>query len=463
MSPHLAACVYGAFIFFLFRRYSKEAGPMPWSLWVPFIWVCINSTRPLGYWLSSGTDAAAVSDVAGGSFYDRNVYLLLMICGIFILSRRRIEWGQIIRNCHWLLVLFAYYLFSTLWSVDTFVAFKRWVKASGDIIMILILLTETDPAEALRAVFVRSYYLLVPLSILTIKYFRDIGRYYGKWEYETHYCGLTLSKNNLGQLAMLGGLFLLWQMVDIYKRRGHKLKLRTLWPDLTVLGMCLWLLYMAQSSTALVCFVIGTAIFFGARLAWVKTNLYNLRWCVLALGLFMVVFSVSTEFRGALAGLVGRNATLTDRTLIWDMLLKSGSNPIIGEGFESFWLTNKGNDVFDEFHVTYAHNGYLDDYLDTGLVGVLLFAGMLYAAGRNVTSHFAGGSHLGYLFLSLFWSCLLFNYTEIAFGRSNVFGMLMILMVVFGPFVPVRQETEAMEEPDQPEGANPQVFAGFGN
>jgi hypothetical protein len=38
--------------------------------------------------------------------------------------------------------------------------------------------------------------------------------------------------------------------------------------------------------------------------------------------------------------------------------------------------------------------------------------------------------------MSLFWICLLFNYTEISFGRTNVFGLLILLMVAYGPFVP---------------------------
>ncbi len=416
---------------------------MPWSLWIPFIWVTINATRPLARWLSSGTDAAAFSDdVSGGSFYDRYTYVLLMVCGILALFRRPINWRPIIHNCHWLIILFGYYLISTVWSEDIFVAFKRWIKAVGDIIMILILLTEADPVEALRAVFLRCYYLIVPLSVVSIKYYKEIGRYYGKWEWETHYCGLALNKNSLGLLAMLGGLFLLWHMVDMRPKRDAKPLLLRHGPDLVVLGMCLWLLYLSKSSTSTVCLAVGAAIFFGGRLTMFKANLRSLGWCLLLFGGFMLMFTVSSDFRGIIAGMVGRNATLTDRTLIWDMLLKSGSNPIIGEGFESFWLTSKGDNVTDEFHVIYAHNGYLDAYLDTGLLGVLLFVVMLYVAGRNAFSHYKGGSRLGCVFLSLFWSCLLFNYTEIAFGKSNVFGLIILLIVVYGPFSSASQTAE---------------------
>jgi len=406
---------------------------MSWSLWVPFVWVTINASRTLANWFSDGTTASQVTDISEGSFYDRNAYLLMMGIGVLILSQRRIEWGRFIHNGRWLIPLFAYYLLSTLWSPEIFISLKRWIKSCGDLIIILIILTESDPIEALRAIFVRSVYVLVPVSVLFIKYYPDLGRYYGYWTYETHYCGITANKNALGLLAMLGGLFLLWQMVDVFRARGHRLNLRTIWPDLLVLAMALWLLHLAGSSTALLCFIVGTAIFFAARLRWVKTNLNNLGWCVLAMGVVMLAFSFSEEFRGMIAGLVGRNATLTDRTLIWEMALKSGSNPLIGSGYEGYWISGLGSEVINEFHVDYAHNAYLDQYLNEGLIGVLLFAGMLFSAGSNATSHFSGGSTFGYLFMGLFWSCLLFNYTEIAFGRSNVFGLLILLMVIIGP------------------------------
>jgi O-antigen ligase len=159
----------------------------------------------------------------------------------------------------------------------------------------------------------------------------------------------------------------------------------------------------------------------------------------------MLVFTISPGFRAVVAGALGRDATLTDRTLIWDAALKSGSNPIFGEGFEGYWLSGKGAHIIDQFHVQYAHSGYVDKYLDTGLIGLFLFAGLLYAAGRNAASHYLGGSRLGYLFLSLFWCSLLFNYTEISFGRSNVFGLIVTAMVVYGPLRVKKPRTSPAE------------------
>jgi O-antigen ligase len=402
------------------------------GLWIPLIWIVINGSRAVAFWLSNGDTAFRSGDISEGNPIDRTIYLVLMALGVMVLARRRVNWDHILRNSTWWLILYAYYLFSVVWSDNSFVAFKRWFKDAGDIVMILILLTEADRAQAIRAVFLRCAYVLVPVSVLFIKYYPTLGRYTHQWTYKTFYSGVSTNKNGLGQLAMLGGVFLLWQVVDLYRQRGKQLTLRNVWPELSLFLMCLWLLNIALSATALTCFIVAAVVLLASRLAWVKANLNRLGWCVCALGLVMLAFTVSPGFRSVVAGALGRDATLTDRTLIWDLALKSGTDPIIGSGFASYWLTNKGDAIREEFHVDYAHNGYLDNYLNTGWIGVILLLCLLYAAGRNVVSQLSQGHAIGYLFMGLFWSILLFNYTEIAFGRSNVLGLLVALMAVYG-------------------------------
>ena len=210
--------------------------------------------------------------------------------------------------------------------------------------------------------------------------------------------------------------------------------------------MCLWLQNLADSSTALMSFILATAILLGARLEKVKANLKNLGWCAFGIGVAMLLFTVSTEVRATVAGLLNRDVTLTDRTVLWGMALESGTDPIFGEGFESFELTGKGQKMLDYAHTEFVHNGYLNEYLNTGWIGVLLLVGVLYAAGRNVTSQFVSGSRVGYLFLGLFWSGLLYNYTEVTFHRSNVYQTLLWFMIAYGPAVQAVAKSGAFAE-----------------
>ena len=71
------------------------------------------------------------------------------------------------------------------WSEEPFVASKRWLKDFGNVVMVLVLLTEKNPLDAVRAVFVRCAYLLVPLSVLFVKYYVWLGKVYSSATGET--------------------------------------------------------------------------------------------------------------------------------------------------------------------------------------------------------------------------------------------------------------------------------------
>jgi exopolysaccharide production protein ExoQ len=449
MPRSLATCIFAVFIIWAFRRYSKAAAPLRPALWMPFIWVLINSSRALGYWFVNGTEASQVRDVSEGSFVDRNAYLCLIVIGIIILLRRRIAWGSLFSESRWLWIFYGYLLVSVLWSPYMFISFKRWFKDAGDLVMIAIILTESEPVEAIRGIFIRCAYVLIPLSVLFIKYYPDLGRYYNHWTWTVGYSGITTNKNSLGLLAMLGGLFLLWNIVDvsriteIWKRFGGRTALSRILPDLLVLAMCLWILWIAQSATALCCFIIGAATFFGTRSRLIKAHLGT---CLFAVGLLVLAFTLSLDFRGAITEFLGRNTTLTERTEIWERALQLETNPLIGAGFSSVWLTTKGAALVQDWgaSLAHSHNGYLETYLNTGWIGVCLLLAVLFAAGRNATRHLKEGTVLGHLFLALFLSGIFYNYSEVTFFHSNTMGFLLWLLAV--PYGLLAQEANRIDE-----------------
>ena len=124
------------------------------SLWVPFLWVVIIASRPVGYWLRSGDDAAG--DVSGevgqGSFIDRNTYLILILLGMGLLLRSCFRVGEFITRNRLMCFFYLYLLVSILWSENPFIAFKRWFKDTGNVIMVLLIWSENDPVEAICSV-----------------------------------------------------------------------------------------------------------------------------------------------------------------------------------------------------------------------------------------------------------------------------------------------------------------------
>lgn len=425
MPPLLAAILFVGFIVWLFRGERSQIISVSSGLWVPFVWVAINASRPVGYWFAAGGRVIEAGGLEDGSFIDRSAYLVLIIAGMLVLARRNVNWSRLLVNGRWLLVFYLYLLASTLWSDYPYISFKRWFKDAGDLVMIAIVFTEKNPVDSLRWLFVRCAYLLVPLSVLFIKWYPAIGRYTNRWSYTQGFGGVTNNKNSLGLLAMVSGLFVLWQIVDVYRVRRLRGAAQKCWPDFVVLIMCVWILSIAGSATSLFCFLLGFFVFFGARLRGVRANLGRAVWCLAGVALTMLIFTVSSGVRGTVAELLGRNATLTERTIIWENSLKLQTNPLIGSGFSSAWLSREAEDFVEEFHLAHAHNGYLEVYLHSGLVGVFLLLGVIVSASKNAAFHLLSFGPCGYLFASLFLAGLFYNYTEVTFNRSNMMGFLL--------------------------------------
>ena len=429
LPPILAASLCFAFILWLLRRDAKRASGVSAALWIPLIWVWIIASKPLGYWLASGTAASEVVDATEGSFFDRNACLVLIFLGVIVLAKRGVTWNQVFVQNRWLWIFSLFCLISVMWSPVPFVAFKRWIRDVGSIVMILVILTEQNPTVAIRTLFLRCAYLLVPLSVLFIKYYPEMGKYYNQWTGEAGYSGVTTNKNSLGVLAMISGLCLLWSIVDIEKRSTWLKTVRSTWPELAVLLMCVWILKIADSQTSLSCFIVGTAVFLAIHLSWVITNLRHLGWCMCGLVLASFLCFAMPDLRKVVAESLGRKADLTERTDIWDQALDLETNPLIGAGFASVWLTHDGAALVKEMGgLAHSHNGYLETYLNTGLVGVVLLLAVIVTAGRNTIRELSSGAVVGNLFAALLLSGIIYNYTEVTFNNGNIVGFSLWLM-----------------------------------
>ena len=87
---------------------------------------------------------------ADGSPLDAGVFLALIIAAILVLRQRRISWANIAHSNRYLGYFFLYCLISLLWSDFPFISFKRWIKDFGNILMILVIVTDKSPADALE-------------------------------------------------------------------------------------------------------------------------------------------------------------------------------------------------------------------------------------------------------------------------------------------------------------------------
>jgi O-antigen ligase len=431
MPPQLALLICLALILWLFLSDQKRLGAVSPGLWLAVAWVALLGSRPVSVWLGVAKPLQTVDDYVEGSPFDRLVLLSLILGGLMVLARRGIRWSEVIAKNKWLFVFYFYLAFSVLWSDYSFVSFKRWIKDFGNIVIVLIILTEQDPVAAIKAVFIRCACVLIPLSVVFIRYFPELGRTYSKTG-DQHYTGVTLSKNELGTVLLVCALFLFWDLLQRWHQKPKTAKWTNYIGRFLLLAMIAWLFHMANSATSLACFVLGAGILWAIRKPSFQTKLKQYGVCAAAGLAFVLVLQMFFDVFASLSHLLGRDPTLTGRTEIWRLVLAEKTNPIIGTGFYSFWLGDRVDKFWQmySFHLNEAHNGYLETYINTGLIGLGLLVAVLISAGKRIIGSFPGTFVLAEMRLALFVVGILYNWSEASFNRLGLvwFALLLILM-----------------------------------
>ena len=155
MPPTLALFLTIGFAVFLFRRDFRETRNVTGALWIPLLWVLLIGSRPVSQWLNIFGLTAISSTTDEGTPIDAVIYFTLIVLGCYILNRRHVNLTEVFRNNGWLMAFLLYCFLATLWSDIPFTAFKRWIKVLGHPVMVLVVFTEPDPAEAIQEMFIK--------------------------------------------------------------------------------------------------------------------------------------------------------------------------------------------------------------------------------------------------------------------------------------------------------------------
>jgi exopolysaccharide production protein ExoQ len=435
MSASIATCLCILFILWLFVKDAKLQNKSSAALWVPLIWALIMGSKPISLWVGYGREITLHGALPEDPLIDKATFFVLIAVGLIILSSRRADWRRIFANNKWVFAYFAYIGISVLWSGDPFVAFKRWFKDFGNIVMVLVVLSEAHPVESFRRLLARCTYVLIPVSVLVIKYYPDISRGYNIWSFEPFFVGITTDKNMFGMTLSVCVLTLLWMLLALWDAKAWVKDKTRLVQYLLLLAMTAWLLPISHSSTALTCAVLGASLLFGVRVPTIRRH-------VRRLGLYIVVTTLLILILQAFVGLgdvfvqmfvqlVGRDPTFHGRTDIWSVLLKENINPLFGEGYSSFWSSERMQRISETYYYTLneAHNGYLETYLNTGLVGLFLLIGTLVSAWRRNKWAAIRQVPLGDFRLACLFVVMSFGMTEAVFNRLNLLWFVCLLVI----------------------------------
>jgi exopolysaccharide production protein ExoQ len=433
MSPTLATLITLAFIFWLFRRDFREKPNVTGALWLPFFWVFISGSRFVSDWLAIFGLHLGGSSADDGSPVDALFFFLVIAAGIYVLCQRRVSLAEFIRNNQWVTIFLVYCLLAILWSDYPLIAFKRWIKLFGQPVMVLIVLTEPDPLEALIRLLKRCAYVWVPVSILFIRYYPALGRTFSPWTGGAANCGISAGKNGLGFICLVLGFFFFWHFLQVRQREKSPARRNEIILCLAFLASIFWLLHLAQSSTSLACLLIAIGMLWFLGLRFV-----NLR----HIGLYLVAGVVICASAEALFGIhamvisaLNRDPTLTGRTDVWPVLLDTDTHPVSGYGFESYWVQERITKLRDLAGVTIneAHNGYLETYLQLGFVGLAITLGLIGATYAKASRALINDFSFGRFRLAYLVAILIYNWTEVPFRTHSVPFFLFFLCAIDYP------------------------------
>lgn len=428
------------------------------AIWVPTIFVMILSSRPASLWMSGGTVHLGVemANDQAGNMVDQ-LFFLGMICGSFaIASMHGYQWKKLLTMNNGIMLFYLYFAISVCWSSDPSGSVKRIVKDFGLLFVGAVVLSEKDPLQAMRAMFLRSAALLFPLSVVFIKYYPQLGRAYDIAG-GMMMTGVTTQKNSLGEIVLIFSMFMVWDIMEIFPR-GTKFKIsRIPWNTVLLLLIGAWLLDLSQSKTALLCIMICVALIL--RPDRFLSGFFNRTALIGAMSLPFLVF-FSQQFSSVIAPIIeslGRNMTFTGRTEIWQHITLKTVNPLIGAGYWNFWGGPGGYAVNREMNsiIPNAHNGYVDLYLDGGIIGLTVLFIMLVFCGRQIMKCLKIHDDLTRYHkvrFAVLIAAIIYNLSESTFARMGPIWFTTLLMIVNYPPVikAAKNAREALQKRKRP-------------
>lgn len=377
--------------------------------------------------------AGALAATLDGSPMDAAVLGGLVALGLVVLFIRRKKTTAVLKVIGPIVIYFIFCLLSTAWSPIHGPAFKRWIKGVGDLTTVLLIVTEGQPVAALRRLYSRVGFILLPYSVMLIRY-SDLGRAYDP-SGDPMNTGVTTNKNSLGLIVFIVSLGALWNVrALLIDPRAHNRGRRLLAQGI-LLAFGVALLQMAHSATCMFCFVLGGTLMLALSLRTINKRpgrVQALCLGVLLSGALLALFGGQSLVTGAL----GRDSSFTGRTDIWRASFAAAQNPIIGTGFESFWNVNNNKvaamlyNVWGVRDLNSAHDGYLQIYLDLGIVGLLLLTIIMMNGYRRAGRAFQRDPEFGRLILAYLVTTTFYSITEAGFRILTPSWIFLLLAVI---------------------------------
>ena len=245
--------------------------------------------------------------------------------------------------------------------------------------------------------------------------------------------GVYWHRNHLASItALLSAANLCRALVAFQTRDGKGIL------DVFFYIISLSILYFAKSATGYIVFLVLNFLVSGI---WIWLKIYGRlrRWHYVAgLGGIVALSLIGALNLDFIFGMFHRDTTLTGRTSLWSQLLKIGSERFwFGHGFGAIWTLDSFREQIKVLakwtsQPLIADNGFLDIFLHLGVIGLLVFLGVLMLASVRAVRYALVGKNLPAFFpLLVMVYAVVGNITFSLFAEAEVFVWFLIVAVLF--------------------------------
>lgn len=313
--------------------------------------------------IAASVQGSRVAEVAGGLVY---------LTAALLLFEARVRPLRLLATNAALLIFVLLALASLAWSASPEVSARRLAGVLGCLIVAMFLVRRFSPEQVVR-LLAQALVIAVIVSIaLSIALPGVAG---GLLEAPG---GVWGHKNELGRATVTSALAGLALLVS----RGPQSRV----PAMGLVLASLALIVLSHSAQAVLMGAVALGLIW-PLVALVSWRHRRMSWRVAGIILTAAAAAIAAvEFAAdPILAALGRDATLTDRTVIWELVADFGwERPWLGHGYAAFW-TSRAAYVFGDrwTDLDHAHNGFMDLWLELGFVGLAAFALLLLSAHRR--------------------------------------------------------------------------------
>ena len=293
----------------------------------------------------------------------RNVFLLayVIVTLLVVLNWQRVLLG--IAAVWPVAVLVAIAWMSTTWSVDPETTQRRCIALTITTLMGIYLFVRFDLDELLRFLSV-VFAIIIVGSLAWALALPDYGvhadaTHGGSWR------GMFFHKNTNGRVMTFALAVFIAAAVSGKTNRGFL----TIFAILAIVNLA--------GSTSKTAMLASLALLFGVIAAYMVRGA-AVRSALISLTVFAVVWHAGLLVffsYEAILELLGRDATLTGRTDLWEFTLALGmKRPFTGFGYDAFWFgdASPGAQIALEWGISHAHNSWIEVFINVGLPAIIV-------------------------------------------------------------------------------------------